>query len=170
MNHQYFAESENIILKPFGEIDSEQYRILRNEDSNRKFFFSDEFISVDTQKKWYKGYLEKTGEYMFSIYHKSSELFLGAIGIYDVNEICSTAEVGRIIIDNKIEIAKGKGYGAEAIIALSRFAFEKLNIQQLYAYIYSDNLASIKSFEKAEYQRQEVRNNIIKMILYSSDR
>lgn len=93
---------------------------------------------------------------MFSVYLKDSEEFIGGLGIYDINMDKKMAEVGRIIIDK--ERCKGKGYGAESLKGISLIA-RNMGLQCLYAYIYSENQASIKTFQKAGYSISEKDSN-----------
>ena len=162
MNHNYICEGENIILKPMSLEESQLYRCLRNRDDVKKYFFYTENISEEAQNKWYLKYKENQQEVMFSIYEKDSNDFLGGIGIYDINNNDGTCEIGRIIIDK--QKAKGKGYGAKALILLSEFAVNQLNMNSIYAYVYSFNDASSKSFINAGYKLIEDDTKIRKYL------
>lgn len=149
MQHNYSFDGEHIILRPMNESTSELYRVLRNREDNREFFFHSTIIEKEQQVKWFNNYLLKEDEYMFSILFPENYKFVGAIGIYNINQIKKTAEIGRIIIDRYI--GGGKGYGTEAINCVSDIARRRLGTQELYAYIYSSNTASVKAFLKADF-------------------
>lgn len=46
----------------------------------------------------------------------------------------------------------GKGYGIEMVLGLNSYAFEQLNFNSLAAYVFADNVASVRILEKAGYQ------------------
>ncbi len=113
MNHKYLLQSEELLLTPMTAQDSEKYRMLRNRDDNKNFFFSSRSISLEQQIIWYRNYLEDDKQYMFSVYEANSMLFIGGIGLYNIDYQKGNAELGRILIDRNV--ASGKHYGAKAI-------------------------------------------------------
>lgn len=165
MEHSYTIECSHLYLKPMDEKSVEIYRQLRNMDENRKWFFHDEKISIEQQQRWYARYLQEDGDYMFGIYEKESQTYIGGIGIYEVDMSALTAEVGRILVDRAFS---GNGYGAEAISSIAQFARKQLGLHQLYAHILYNNAASRKSFEISGFKRCEKQENteIVKMVLY----
>ena len=157
MKHNYKRKSGNLLLLPMSVEDSESYRILRNQNENRARFFNTSVISKEQQLKWYDSYLANDSELMFSIFENG--IFIGGVGIYDINIISKSAEIGRIIIDKSI--AGGKGYASVVIKELCEIA-RSLGINILYANIKSDNIASIKSFSNAGFHvshKDPFRNN-----------
>ena len=48
----------------------------------------------------------------------------------------------------------GKGMGTEAISLLSQFAFEKLNLHKIYAYVLASNPRASEAFEKVGFTRE----------------
>lgn len=157
MKHNYSFTGENIVLIPMDENFSESYRKLRNREDNRNFFFNSAEISSEQQAKWFRGYLEKETEFMFSIFLKDRETFIGGIGIYDIDRSAGKAEIGRIIVDRNL--AGGKGYGAEAIKGITCVAENSLGMKELYAYIYATNQASIRSFLRAGFCKCDTDKN-----------
>lgn len=135
---------ERIFLKSLSPEDSEAYRVLRNREENRKWFFKSAEISKEDQEKWFQRYEADDDEFMFSIYEKISGRYLGAAAIYHIDHHNHRAEVGRIIVDSRA--AGGKGYGKDAIRCIVDWGAENLGIKTFYAQIYTDNLPSMKSF------------------------
>lgn len=162
MEHAYIIECPHFYLKPMNEDSAERYRRLRNMEENRKWFFHNEVISAEEQRRWYERYLTENGDYMFGAFERESQKYVGGIGIYDLDHTARTAEVGRILIDRTYA---GKGYGAEAIGGMIRFAQDQLGLRLLNAYIWSDNVASIRSFEKSGFKRcgRQENDGIVKM-------
>ena len=126
--------------------DSESYRILRNKPEIRKWFYSNSVISADEQRLWFENYLHKDNEIMFSIIYRN--FFAGGGGIYHIDSIQKSAEIGRIVVDKTVAVERG--VGKNAILAASQLAFQ-LGIKTLYANIYADNIASQKAFKGAGF-------------------
>lgn len=164
MEHSCIIECPHFNLNPMNEDSAEIYRRIRNMDENRKWFFHNEVISIDEQRRWYARYLTEDGDYMFGVFEKECKKYIGGIGIYELNRTVLTAEVGRILIDRTYS---GNGYGAEAIGGMVRFAREKLGLRSLKAHIWSENAASIRSFEKSGFKRcrEQENDGIVKMVL-----
>ncbi len=150
MKHNYKAENTYIKLKPMDNKTSEEYRKLRNNEDVKKYFFTSSIITEDEQKKWFTKYLEDDSQAMFAIFDNQNR-FIGGIGFYDLSETDNWVEIGRIIINP--EIAKGKGYGKMAIELLVDIIFRNYSIDIIGAYIYSDNIPSIKSFTNAGFKK-----------------
>ena len=55
------------------------------------------------------------------------------------------------MIFSKVE--RGKGYGAEALKLITKYAFKRLELHQLSANILEENAPSIKLFEKQGFER-----------------
>lgn len=143
----------DICLKIINEFEMEEYRRLRNDKDNQKFFFHSAYISYEQQRKWFLDYLKNTNELMFAIYDINTNEFIGAISLYNIDAKIKSAEIGRLIIDRKK--AGGKGYASKAINALINWAQEKLGISYYYAEIYYNNIASRRTFEKSQFVYKE---------------
>lgn len=145
---------------------SEKYRLLRNREDNRKYFFSKEEITSEQQKVWFESYLKKSDQYMFSVHLSETGEFIGGLGFYALDDINHSAEFGRIIIDRKK--VSGKGFGSKAIAAVTNIAFNELDIIEAYAYIYSNNIASMRSFKNAGYSIDKDNSNesIVKVVKF----
>ena len=72
------------------------------------------------------------------------------IDLFDYEPKHRRAGVG-ILIFNALH--RGKGIATEAIELLIRYSFSHLDMHQLYANIIHDNLASIKLFENAGFNK-----------------
>lgn len=85
------------------------------------------------------------------IFLKRGDRHIGNIKLGPINAHHSHAEIGLLIGD---EECWGKGYASEAIGALTRFAFEEINLHKIVAGAYEDNAGSTRAFEKAGYRRE----------------
>ena len=59
---------EDIVLKSLEQKNIEDLRILRNKKENRKCFIYQNEITREEQEKWYKNYLKKENDIMFSAF------------------------------------------------------------------------------------------------------
>lgn len=150
MKHNLQVQSGNILICPMTSDDSEQYRRIRNQDENRRWFVDSKIISSEVQRNWFDNYLKKSDEYMFSIY--SSKLFVGGCSLYCIDKHTRSAEFGRIAIDT---VQKGKGYGYEATLGTLKISRELLGLDTVRLFVKKDNVAAIKTYLKAGFTFSE---------------
>ncbi len=74
---------------------------------------------------------------------------IGAVQVDTINWHHRRGE-GAIVIGEKAEW--GKGYGAEALRLVTRFAFEELNLDKLMGEAIVENVGSIRAMEKAGFR------------------
>ncbi len=75
---------------------------------------------------------------------------IGLIDLFDFDPVNDRAGVG-IIIENQEN--RNQGFGQEALLLLINYGFNKLNLNQLFANIDTNNEASLKLFTKFGFQR-----------------
>lgn len=146
MKHNLQVQSGNILICPMTSDDSEQYRRIRNQNENRKWFVDSKTISSEVQRTWFNGYLEKSDEYMFSIY--SSGILVGGCSLYCVDKRIRSAEFGRIAIDTN---QQGKGYGYEATLGTLKISKDMLGLESVRLFVKKDNTVAIKTYLKAGF-------------------
>jgi diamine N-acetyltransferase len=78
---------------------------------------------------------------------------IGAIDMYDFEPRHSRAGVGIMLTANQ----RGKGYAAEALDVFQQYAFETLNLHQLFCFIAANNQESIAVFMKRGFQQTGIR-------------
>lgn len=74
---------------------------------------------------------------------------IGLIDIFDLEPKDRRAALGILIVKDE---NRGKGYGVEVLSLISKYCFAHLGLHQLYANVVADNLASIRLFEKSNFQ------------------
>jgi diamine N-acetyltransferase len=74
---------------------------------------------------------------------------IGAIDIFDYDSFNNRAGVGILIAETTDRL---KGYATEALNLLQDYCFNILGLNQLYCNITSDNLPSVKLFQKNGYE------------------
>lgn len=145
MKHEYVLAYGRVILRPLEMEDAEKMRILRNK--NRRFFVCSEEITEEQQQQWYKTYLNRKNDYLFSVFYQ--EKWVGTVSLYDVDTEQSCAEFGRLMIDR--DAAGIGGLGLDATQAACRIAFEDLGIHTVKLEVYEDNEAAKATYLKAGF-------------------
>jgi RimJ/RimL family protein N-acetyltransferase len=72
------------------------------------------------------------------------------IGLYDINWIHRTCEIGVYIGDKD---ARGKGYGKEACLLIEKYAKEYLNLRKIKLSVVSDNKSAINLWQSLGYKK-----------------
>jgi diamine N-acetyltransferase len=126
------------------------------EASNTKMPFS-KYILAQYIKESAKDIYE-TKQLRLIIQNENSEP-VGAVDLFDFDPYHLRAGVG-ILIHHKND--RNQGYAADALTALSNYAFHILGLKQLYADIAADNLSSIKLFENVGFEKAGVKKNWLK--------
>jgi RimJ/RimL family protein N-acetyltransferase len=80
-------------------------------------------------------------------------ILIGCCGLTYIDWISRRAEVSIYIGDKRFQ---QKGFGTTALDLLAGYAFRSCNLRKLTAEIYGSNLASIKLFQKAGYEREGI--------------
>lgn len=89
---------------------------------------------------------------------KHSQEPVGAVDLYDVDVFHQRAAIG-ILIDNQFQ---GQGIGMEALQLLREYCFDFLHMHQLYAYIPSTNIPSIRLFSNSGFSQTGVLKDWLK--------
>ncbi len=97
------------------------------------------------EKEW----KEKKTVIMFKIQLKETREIIGLLDIYDIERIDKKGKIGYWLGRNYW----GRGYVLESLNGAINFAFNKLNLQKLFADILIDNLSSNKLLKKAGFRR-----------------
>ena len=87
-----------------------------------------------------------------------NEEVVGFIDLFDFNPKHLKVGVGIVIFAKE---HKQRGFASEALKLTSNYAFQHLNVHQIYAGITEDNSASIKLFETAGFEKTGVKRDWI---------
>ncbi len=74
---------------------------------------------------------------------------VGAIDLFDFDPYHSRSGLGILIHSDE---DRAKGYATAALDLMTRYCFEKLNLNQIYANILTDNDVSMKLFRRAGFE------------------
>ena len=162
MRHKRMGTYRRVILSPLQEMDIEALRLLRNRE--RRWFIYSEEIDAESQQRWYKKYLQTKDDYMFSIAEvKKPDVFIGAVALYNFNNVKKSCEFGRIVIDCNIATEKGLGY--DAVICACKIGFEQLGLHLIELEVFNDNIPSIKTYHKAGFTCRSEHDKLLSMTI-----
>ena len=102
-------------------------------------------VSIDVQEKWLEDMMDTTGKHKRFLIEDMSGKSIGMIGLYGINWIHRTCELG-IFIGETCE--RRKGYGREAYFLIENFAARYLNLRKIKATVVEDNHAAVVMYEK----------------------
>jgi UDP-4-amino-4,6-dideoxy-N-acetyl-beta-L-altrosamine N-acetyltransferase len=102
-------------------------------------------VSREEHEQWFAGVQKRGDCCYFAI--ESDGSHAGNVWLWDIDARHRRAEL-RIVMDLH---HAGKGAGTEAIRQLCDYAFERLNLHKVYAYVLAINPRARRSFEKAGF-------------------
>lgn len=133
----------SICIREIEERDIELLRTWRNQEKIRKYFLNSNYITEKQQQEWFQMYQQKNNDKMFIIEKmEEKNIRIGACAFYHMNFHTRTAEFGRLMIGDESFV--GKGLGKQAVILACKYAFEILNIEEVYVYILTHNTKVIQ--------------------------
>lgn len=144
MKHNLSLKYKDIDIRPLAADECELLRELRNK--NREYFFSSAEISREQQADWYRKYLEKENDYVFSVY--CNDIWIGSASLYNIKN--DEGEFGRIVIDGSR--AQKKGLGTQAVEAVCKIGFDRLELKRISLEVLSDNKRAVRAYEKAGFR------------------
>ncbi len=149
-------ESENIGFVALSEQLVEDYLVMINDEENvqkyiRRVYAPHTPYSEDQELSWVRERLAENA-CVFSMIEKQTGDFIGNIELMDRTE--AEKELGIAITAKK----QNRGYGTEAILALTAYGFDGLGLKRIYLKANPENTRALHVYEKCgfrEYDRTE---------------
>jgi len=149
---------ESILLRPYGEADAEHlYAAVRESipEVSRWLAWCHENYSLEESRGFIAAReLASQGDewYSFAIFEKSSDVFIGGVGINFINRVHQFANLGYWIRTS----AAGRGFATRATRLAAQFGFERLGLRRIEIVAAIDNIGSQRVAEKAGATRESV--------------
>mgnify|MGYP000854053404 CR=1 FL=1 len=105
--------------------------------------------SIDQHAKWMDSLIDMTGNNKRFIICNKQEKPVGMVGLYNINWIHRTCEIGIYIGDKD---ARGKGFGKEACKLIEGFAKKYLNLRKIKLNVVLENKSALKMWESLGYE------------------
>ena len=91
------------------------------------------------QTTWYRNKASNNPNQVdFEIHDCETNKLIGHCGLYYINWVYRTGEFGIYIGDQNY---KGKGYGSDSLRTLIKYGFDDLNLNRIWAEVYTNNAA-----------------------------
>ncbi len=140
---------EVISLQPVDRRHLDQTRIWANDYDLIRLLDRAWPVSDIQHEIWYKNLQGRTDCIYFAIETIADACYVGNVWLWDIDWRHRKAEV-RIIIGDKTRF--GQGIGTEAISSICNYAFERLNLHRIYAFVLATNPRARRTFEKAGFE------------------
>ena len=105
-------------------------------------------ISEEQYDKWMDNIIDQTGNSRRFIIMDPNEEAIGTIGLYEINWIHRTCEIGIFLGDSE---ARGKGYALDACWAIEEYAHNYLNLRKIKLYVVEENERALMMWNKLNY-------------------
>lgn len=139
MNHTYYAEYGNVLLRPLLLKDIESLRVWRNDKEATRFLRPLGHITPEMQKNWFESYLRNPKDFTFAIVEtRELNRLVGSVSLYDLNG--DRAEFGRIQIGDAQ--AHKRGIGRLATVMSLAIGFELMGLTEITACVHRQNIAA----------------------------
>ncbi|RHW34798.1 N-acetyltransferase [Lysinibacillus yapensis] len=159
-------EGDRLLLRTFVESDAKSLAELMKR--NKYFWATHEPLHEEdfyTEEAQFKKILESihllraNREYSFGIYPKGSNVLIGHISLYAIKRLPYNSAFIGYSIDEKYT---RKGIATEAVKEVVQFAFRKVKLHRLEAYVSPKNEGSIRVLENAQF----IREGLLRELLY----
>ena len=131
-----------------GDVGDEYVEWMRDEETVRFLESRWKTYTLENLKEYVKKINESYADFLFGIFLKENNEYIGNIKVGDINRIHQHGNVGIMIGDKN---SWGKGCAKESIQLVTKYAFEELNLNKLIAGIYANNMGCYKAFLNAGY-------------------
>jgi UDP-4-amino-4,6-dideoxy-N-acetyl-beta-L-altrosamine N-acetyltransferase len=90
---------------------------------------------------------------VFGVCSRVSDALIGVASLHQVDEHNRQAMFGIFVGDAR---NRGKGYGTETTVLVARYAFEMLNLNRVWLYVFEFNKRAIRVYEKVGFEKEGV--------------
>ena len=143
---------ENAWLRSLELNDLVQYRPLHHQPELEELLVGWNFpLNKAEQEKWYLSQPMKSNTQRFSFFVQDN--WAGFAGLWGIDWKDRYAEIGLALAPGN----QGHGYGKKIILAISRFAFDTLNLNRIETEILGYNEASNRAFQRCGYELEGVQ-------------
>lgn len=137
----------NLQFRELKKTDLENLRRWRMLPEVTKYLFSDPVLTIESQEQWYEK-IKKKGDSLYWIVNFEG-VDIGYVVLKDIDERNKRAKP--MIYIGVVEY-QGKGLGKLMIAFLESYAFERLHLHKLCAYVLSENYPSLISYLKRRWK------------------
>jgi len=145
-----------VTLRKILESDTPLILKWRNSEFVKNNFVVREPFSEENQTKWMHEIIAKGKAVQYIIMF--DDMPVGSVYIRDIDYTHKKGEFG-IFIGERDYV--GKGIGLHATTEILKIAFNELKLHRVYLRVFTDNLAAIKTYEKAGFIKEGVLRDTV---------
>ena len=144
-------KGEKIYLRPLLKKDITYLNKWKNDENTYKYLGGGFMpTSIDQQDKWMDAMIDMTGNNKRFIICDIKNKSVGMVGLYDINWIHRTCEIGLYIGEKSVH---GRGYGKESCGLVEKFAKEYLNLRKIKLNVVFDNESATNLWQSLGYEK-----------------
>lgn len=144
-------KGDQIYLRPVVKEDITFLNIWKNDEEVYKYLGGGFMpTSIDQQIKWMDSIVDTSGNDKRFIICENNDLQVGMVGLYNINWIHRTCEIGVFLGDKKV---RGRGYGKEACLLIEQFAKEYLNLRKIKLNVVNENRIALNMWKTLGYKK-----------------
>lgn len=149
---------ESIFLRAVEKDDATKLMLWENNPSHWKVTGTEVPFSFSTILEYIEQAqnIRSHGQLRLMICLNDTKEAIGTVDLYQVDFKHFRAAIGILIADKTLQ---QKGFAYETISIVENYALQFLALRNLYCSIHSDNISSLKLFEKAGFEQVGVRKN-----------
>lgn len=141
---------QKVVLRLMEEEDTASIIKWRNHKRVSDHFIYREAFTQEGHENWIRTMINTGKAVQFIICEKEDLRPVGSVYYRDIDEDKKEAEYGIFIGEDD---AAGKGYGSETAKLAVAYAFDKMGMERLILRVFADNVAAVKSYEKAGFAK-----------------
>jgi RimJ/RimL family protein N-acetyltransferase len=146
-------QGTHVCLSPFDQRHMDATRGWANDPILMRLLDRAWLVSETEHEAWFKNLGAHRDRAYFAVETCDTREHIGNVWLWDIDWRHRRAEI-RVVLGP--QSMHGRGFGTEGIDLLSRFAFERLNLHKLVAYVLSINPRARRAFEKASFELEGV--------------
>lgn len=155
---EYLDEAAGIYLRRMTREDTDLIVAWRNSDAVRKNFIYQELFTRESHENWIRTKVETGDVVQMIICDLAANKPLGSVYIRDIDRKHNKAEYGIFIGEAS---ARGRGVGTAAAKLMLCYCFEEEKLHRVYLRAFAENMAAIRSYEKAGFlQEGKLRDDV----------
>lgn len=150
--------TNRISLRKINLGDTDNIVSWRNKNRVRYNLINKECITKESHINYFHKYIEsgKVIQFVIQVIEKDDVIPIGTTLLKNIDNDKKSCEIGLFIGDDNY---LGKGLGKESVNATVDYAFKHLHMNQVYLYVYSNNLSAISTYEKCGFIKDISKGN-----------
>lgn len=136
-------------LRPFEPEDQPEYRKWVNDPEIMSLVDRFRPVTKEEHRAWYRDMTSRPDRIVFAVERASDGAYVGNIWLHDVDLRHRKAEV-RIVLGRHL----GAGLGTAALNLLREYAFGRVDLEKLFAFVLASNPRARKAFVRAGFRRE----------------